>query len=34
VFQNQVVEARQKYIDALTNFNLALAELKYQAGIE
>lgn len=34
VFQNQVVEARQKYIDALTNYNLALAELKYQAGIE
>jgi outer membrane protein, heavy metal efflux system len=34
VFQNQVVEARQKYIDALSNYNLALAELKYQAGIE
>ena len=34
VFQNQVVEARQKYIDSLTNYNLALAELKYQAGIE
>ncbi len=34
VFQNQVVEARQKFIDALTNYNLALAELKYQAGIE
>jgi outer membrane protein, heavy metal efflux system len=34
VFQNQVVEARQKYIDALTNYNLALAELKYQAGVE
>ena len=34
VFQNQVIEARQKFIDALTNYNLALAELKFQAGIE
>jgi len=34
VFQNQVVEARQKYIDALTNYNLSLAELKFHAGME
>jgi len=34
VFQNQVIEARTKFIDALTNYNLALAELKFQAGIE
>lgn len=34
VFQNQVVEARQKYVEALSNYNLALAELKYQAGME
>ena len=34
VFQNQVVEARLKFIDALTNYNLSLAELKFQAGIE
>jgi cobalt-zinc-cadmium efflux system outer membrane protein len=34
VFQNQVIEARQKFIDALTNYNLAVAELKFQAGIE
>ncbi|MBI4529141.1 MAG: TolC family protein [Deltaproteobacteria bacterium] len=34
LFQNQVVEARLKYIDALTNYNLSLAELKFQAGIE
>ena len=34
VFQNQVIEARLKFIDALTNYNLSLAELKLQAGIE
>jgi cobalt-zinc-cadmium efflux system outer membrane protein len=34
LFQNQVIEARQKFIDALTNYNLAVAELKFQAGIE
>lgn len=34
VFQNQVIEARQKFIDALTNYNLAVAELKFQAGVE
>jgi cobalt-zinc-cadmium efflux system outer membrane protein len=34
VFQNQVIEARQKLIDALTNYNLAVAELKFQAGVE
>jgi len=34
VFQNQVIEARTKFIDALTNYNLSLAELRFQAGIE
>lgn len=34
VFQNQVIEARTKFIDALTNYNLSLAELKFQAGID
>jgi outer membrane protein, heavy metal efflux system len=34
LFQNQVIEARQKFIDALTTYNLALAEVKFQAGIE
>ena len=34
LFQNQVIEARQKFIDALTNYNLSLAELKFQAGTE
>jgi outer membrane protein, heavy metal efflux system len=34
LFQNQVIEARQKFIDALTNYNLAVAELKFQAGVE
>lgn len=34
VFQNQVIEARTKFIDALTNYNFTLAELKFQAGIE
>jgi cobalt-zinc-cadmium efflux system outer membrane protein len=34
LFQNQVIEARQKFIDALTNYNLSLAELRFQAGIE
>jgi len=34
LFQNQVIEARLKFIDALTNYNLTLAELKLQAGIE
>jgi len=34
LFQNQVIEARQKFIDALTNYNLSLAELKFQAGVE
>jgi cobalt-zinc-cadmium efflux system outer membrane protein len=34
VFQNQVIEARTKFIDALTNYNLSVAELKFQAGIE
>jgi cobalt-zinc-cadmium efflux system outer membrane protein len=34
LFQNQAIEARLKFIDALTNYNLALAELKFQAGIE
>jgi cobalt-zinc-cadmium efflux system outer membrane protein len=34
LFQNRVIEARQKFIDALTNYNLALAELKFRAGIE
>jgi cobalt-zinc-cadmium efflux system outer membrane protein len=34
VFQNQVLEARLKFIDALTNYNLSLAELRFHAGIE
>ena len=34
VFQNQVIEARTKFVDALTNYNLSLAELRFQAGIE
>lgn len=34
VFQNQVIEARLKFIDTLTIYNLSLAELKFQAGIE
>jgi outer membrane protein, heavy metal efflux system len=34
VFQNQVIEATQKFIDALTNYNLAVAELKFHAGVE
>ena len=34
LFQNQVIEARLKYIDTLTNYNLSLAELKFQAGVE
>src|SRR5262245_44558119 len=34
LFQNQVVEARLKYLQALSNYNLSLAELKFQAGIE
>jgi cobalt-zinc-cadmium efflux system outer membrane protein len=34
LFQNQVIEARLKVIEALTNHNLSLAELKFQAGIE
>lgn len=34
LFQNQVIEARVKFIDALTTYNLSLAELKFQAGIE
>ncbi|MDP2604868.1 MAG: TolC family protein [Deltaproteobacteria bacterium] len=34
VFQNQVIEARLKFIDTLTVYNLSLAELKFQAGIE
>lgn len=34
LFQNQVLEARLKFIDALTNYNLSLAELKFHAGIE
>lgn len=34
LFQNQVIEARQKFTDAITNYNLSLAELKLQAGIE
>jgi outer membrane protein, heavy metal efflux system len=34
LFQNQVIEARQKFIDALTNYNLAVAELKFHAGVE
>ena len=34
VFQNQVIEARLKFIEALTNYSVSLAELKFQAGIE
>jgi cobalt-zinc-cadmium efflux system outer membrane protein len=34
VFQNQVIEARLKFIDTLTVYNLSLAELKFQAGVE
>ena len=34
LFQNQVIEARLKFIEALTNYNLSVAELKLQAGIE
>ncbi len=34
VFQNQVIEARLKFIDTLTIYNLSLAELKFQAGVE
>jgi cobalt-zinc-cadmium efflux system outer membrane protein len=34
LFQNQVIEARQKFIDALTNYNLAVAELKFHAAVE
>lgn len=34
VFQNQVIEARTKFVDALTNYNLSLAELRFHAGVE
>jgi len=34
LFLNQVIEARLKFIDTLTNYSLSLAELKLQAGIE
>ena len=34
LFQNQVIEARLKFLDTLTNYNLSLAEVKLQAGIE
>jgi len=34
LFQNQVIEARLKFIDTLTVYNLSLAELKFQVGIE
>ena len=34
LFLNQVIEARLKFLDTLTNYNLSLAELKLQAGIE
>ena len=34
VFQNQVIEARLKFIDTLTVYNLSLAELKFHAGVE
>jgi cobalt-zinc-cadmium efflux system outer membrane protein len=34
LLQNQVAEARLKYLEALSNYNLSLAELKFQAGIE
>jgi len=34
LFQNQVIEARLKFIDTLTVYNLSLAELRFQAGIE
>ena len=34
LFQNQVIEARLKFLDTLTNYNLSLAELKLQTGIE
>ena len=34
LFQNQVIEARLKFLDTLTTYNLSLAELKLQAGIE
>ena len=34
LFQNQVIEARTKFIEALTNYHLSLAEVKFQAGIE
>ncbi|TMA07841.1 MAG: hypothetical protein E6J89_15985 [Deltaproteobacteria bacterium] len=34
LFQNQVIEARLKFLDTLTNYNLSLAELKLQAGME
>lgn len=34
VFQNQVLEARLKFIDALTSYDLSLSELKFQAGIK
>ena len=34
VFQNQLIEARVKFIDTLTNYNLSVAELKFLAGIE
>jgi len=34
LFQNQVIEARLKFIEAFTNYNLSLAELKFQAGLE
>jgi cobalt-zinc-cadmium efflux system outer membrane protein len=34
LFQSQVIEARVKFLDTLTNYNLSLAELKLQAGIE
>jgi len=34
LFQNQVIEARLKFFNTLTNYNLSLAELKLQAGIE
>ncbi|MCZ6625466.1 MAG: TolC family protein [Deltaproteobacteria bacterium] len=34
LFQNQVIDARLQFLDIMMNYNLSLAELKFQAAIE
>lgn len=34
LFQDQVIAARINFIDVITNYNLSLTELKFQAGID